>query len=187
MSKFVFRNTATGEELPYNTQSVKRKIMVPQIVDQPLWDAQGNRVPSSVLAAVNLEVVEYPDQTEAWTEWKCYTSMYATFPEAVGRVTAYKDLMDELELPYNATTDAIEAKIRSKFETDVQAGNELIATINATLLNVKVNYQAWAIAAGLPAYTGNDFTTWYHMPILIKYLPSMNPVEPEYKNPVVVG
>jgi len=183
MSRFVFRKIETGEELPYSTVSITRTIMVPQKVKSPLWDSEGNRLSKAQLAELGLVAVEYPDQSQEWKEWKSFTSMYEAFPEAIGRVEKYRDLMNQLDIPYSATTDQIEAAVREKI-SDRTAQEEMIARINAAMLDVKVNYQAWAIASGLEAYVGNDFTTWLHMPILIKYLPSSKPVEPEYRQPI---
>jgi hypothetical protein len=187
MARYVFRDKETGEELPFSTLEVVRTKMIPTKVRCRLWDSEGNRLPAAQLAELGLEAVEYPDQSEEWQEWKNFTSMYEAFPEAAERVQEYKDLMDEIGCSYSATTNEVEAAVRAKFTDDLQGGSEMIDKINAALLNVKVNYQAWAIAAGLSAFVGNDFTTWLHMPILIKYLPSNNPAEPAYREPTVLS
>lgn len=188
MSK-VFRKIDNPEvSLPYDTLTVEVEKTIKVKVKQPLWDMAGKRLSVAELAAIGYEVYVTPEQTPEYYEFKQYRGLYAANPDLENRVKEYKAYFDELGIGYDSNTDVMEVAIKEKIAADVQV--EYVQKMQTALTNVKVNYQA-AIAAvemsgvGDLGVTGNDFETWLHTPLLIKYMPSAGMVEPEYKEPYV--
>jgi len=185
----VFRKIGNPEiTLPYETLSVDVDKQITIKVKQPLWDAEGKRLGIDELTAIGYEVFVTPDQTPEYLEFMEYRALFTANPDLEARVIEYKAFFDELEIPYNSNTDVMEAAIKAKIDEDKQV--EYVQRMQTALTNVKVNYQA-AIAAVHYAtgedtgLTGNDFETWLHTPLLIKYMPSAGLPQPEYKEPYV--
>lgn len=185
----VFRKISNPEvTLPYETLSVEVDKQITIKVKQPLWNAEGKRLSVSELAAIGYEVFVTPDQTPEYLEFMEYRALFTANPDLEARVQEYKDFFDELEIGYDSNTDVMEAAIKAKIAEDKQV--EYVQRMQTALTNVKVNYQA-AIAAVHYAtgedtgLTGNDFETWLHTPLLIKYMPSAGYPQPEYKAPYV--
>ena len=179
-----FRKIGTDELLPYNTLSISVDRQVTLKVEQPIYDSEGHRLSIEDLARLcGLEILVTPDQTEEYIEYHKFVPLFVANPDLEPRVQEYKAFFDELEIPYNSNTDQMEEAIRSKIPAAQQV--EYVQRMQTALTNVKVNYQAALAIIGDDDGTGNDFETWLHTPLLIKYMPSSHPVEPEYKAPYV--
>ena len=130
----------------------------------------------------------YPDQTTEYVNYKKFTALFAANPDLEPRVQEYKAFFDELGIGYDSNTDQMEAAMVAKFGDNKEQKLEFYSRMNAALTNVKVNYQAAIQFLGEDgdAYAqADDFITWLHTPLLIQYMPSSNPVEPEYRTPYV--
>jgi hypothetical protein len=179
MSDIVFRKIGTEETLPYSTLRVKRTKTVEVEVNEPLWDATGKRLSVDQLAAIGYEVLVTPEQSAEYIEWHYYDAIYTANEMLATRVIEYKNLLDSLGITdYNATTETVEAAIKTAY-TDPTEQLTIVEQLQATLLNIKVNYQA---IDG----TVNDFMVWSQMSLLVKYLPAIRPGEPAYIEPYVM-
>ena len=186
--KKVFRMIGSTEEIPYNTPAITVEKQVVCQVRQPLWTQEGKRLTIQELANAGVEVYVYPDQTTEYVNYKKFTALFAANPDLEPRVQEYKAFFDELGIAYNSNTDQMEAAMVAKFGDDKDQKLEFYSRMETALTNVKVNYQAAIKFLGEAAaeYTpADDFITWLHTPLLIQYMPSSNPVEPEYRTPYV--
>lgn len=179
-----FRKIGTDELLPYNTLSISVDRQVILKVEQPIYDSEGHRLSIKDLADLcGLEILVTPDQTDEYIEYHKFVPLFEANPDLETRVQEYKAFFDELEIGYDSNTDEMEAAIREKIPAAQQV--EYVQRMQTALTNVKVNYQAALAVVEDEDGTGNDFETWLHTPLLIKYMPSSHPVVPEYKAPYV--
>ena len=186
--KKVFRKIGTTTEIPYSTTTIELERQVIQKVHQPLWTAEGRRLSIADLAKLGVEVYVYPDQTKEYTEYHAFTKLFTANPDLEPRVKEYKAFFDELEISYDSNTDQMEAAMAAKFGDNKEQKLEFYSRMNAALTNVKVNYQAairFLGEDGSGYAPADDFITWYHTPLLVKYMPSSNPVEPPYIPPYI--
>lgn len=186
--KKVFRMIGSTEEISYNTPAITVEKQVVCRVRQPLWTQEGKRLTIQELANVGVEVYVYPDQTTEYVNYKKFTALFAANPDLEPRVKEYKAFFDELGIGYDSNTDQMETAMVAKFGDNKEQKLEFYSRMNAALTNVKVNYQAAIQFLGEDgdAYAqADDFITWLHTPLLIQYMPSSNPVEPEYRTPYV--
>lgn len=186
--KKVFRMIGSTEEIPYNTPAITVEKQVVCQVRQPLWTQEGKRLTIQELADAGVEVYVYPDQTTDYVNYTKFTALFAANPDLEPRVQEYKAFFDELGIAYSSNTDQMEAAMVAKFGDDKDQKLEFYSRMETALTNVKVNYQAAIQFLGEAAaeYTpADDFITWLHTPLLIQYMPSSNPVEPEYRTPYV--
>lgn len=186
--KKVFRKIGSTEEIPYNTTAVTVEKQVTCQVRQPLWTNEGTRLSIAELAAAGFEVFVYPDQTQDYINYQMFTALFTANPDLEPRVQEYKACFDELGIAYNSNTDQMEEAINSKFGDNFEKKTEFYSRMQTALTNVKVNYQAairFLGEAGHDYAPADDFITWYHTPLLIQYMPSSQPVEPEYREPYV--
>lgn len=186
--KKVFRMIGSTEEIPYNTTAITVERPVICKVRQPLWNKEGKRLTIQELADVGVEVYVYPDQTQEYTEYHTFTKLFTANPDLEPRVQEYKVCFDELGIGYDSNTDQMEAAILAKFGENFEQKTQFYSRMQTALTNVKVNYQAairFLGEEGADYAPADDFITWYHTPLLVKYMPSSNPVEPAYLPPYV--
>ena len=185
--KKVFRFIGSQDEIDYTTKSIEVEEQVVVKVSKRVWDNEGHRLSIEELKQLGLEVYVYPDQTKEYNDYHYFTPLFTYNPDLEPRVKEYKACFDELGIAYDSNTDQMKVAMDKKFGEGTIESAEFYARMEVALTNVKVNYQAAIKFMGDPEqYTpADDFITWYHTPLLIKYMPSANPEEPEYRAPYV--
>ena len=161
--KQVFVDISTGEELPVTTKYVIRTLNVPTRMRVPLYE-NGVMVTPQRLLELGLQLKSYT--REEVQEAYC-NELYQKDAQGDGalqkRVRQYKGLLDDLELPYDASQDLVMMTIQTKPIPDSQKA--------AYALTLKTVYDA--ITTNLQ-YLGSSrphMDTYEMLADLIKYLP----------------
>lgn len=162
-------STAGGAELDIRTPYVIREIPVTQRMRIPLY-VNGRLKSSGELAELGISVREY---TRLEVETAYYGDLYARDAAGDGalqtRVRQYKNLLDSLGVPYDATQDEVMEAIQSAAMDD--------AAKAALALTMKTVYDA--ITTNLE-YLGSDcphMDTYARLPKLIRFLPEIPETE----------
>ena len=159
-----FRDLKTGEEFDLKTAFIERVIPVPTPVSVPLY-VNGELIPEEELRKLDLEIVGY---TQEQLDTVYYAELYAGNPDLIPRVRQYRDYLDDLSLPYDATTDQIDAALQAREDLDAAGRLELAARIRTAFQDIVVNLEACGCMTA-------NYEAWLQMPKLVKYLPA----EPE--------
>ena len=159
-----FRDVKTGEEFDLKTAFIERVIPVPTPVSVPLY-VNGELIPEEELRKLDLEIVGY---TQEQLDTVYYAELYAGNPDLIPRVRQYRDYLDDLSLPYDATTDQIDAALQAREDLDAAGRLELAARIRTAFQDIVVNLEACGCMTA-------NYEAWLQMPKLVKYLPA----EPE--------
>lgn len=154
------KDTATGEELPENTPTIRRTVQVMQELNIPLY-RNGVIIPKSELTELGLEKVGY---TQDQLDTIHYSNIYAFNPRLADRVREYRDHLDALQVGYAATTNEIDAAIQIRGGSTPTAKLELASRIRTTFEDIVVNLEAIG-------YDTASWDAWSQMPKLIQYLP----------------
>lgn len=165
-----FRDKQTGEEFDLKTAFIERVIPVPMPVNVPLY-VDGEMIPETELEKIGLEIVGY---TQEQLDTVYYAELYAGNPDLAPRVRQYRDYLDNLALPYDATTDRIDAALQGREDLDAAGRLELAARIRTAFQDIVLNLEACG-------YMTASYEAWAQMPKLVKYLPAEAP-EPEAEN-----
>ena len=161
-----FRNKKTGEEFSLQTAFFEKEIKVPTLVNVPLY-VDGVMISEKELSALGLEIVGY---TQEQLDTAAYAELYAANPDLAPRVRQYRDYLDSLALPYDATTDQVDAALLAREDLDAAGRLELSSRIAAKLHDIEVNFEMM----GIPGQTA-----WSAIPKLVKYLQVPAPEIPE--------
>ena len=162
-----FRDKRTGEEFDLKTAFIERVIPVPTPVNVPLY-AGGEVIPEAELEKIGLEIVGY---TQEQLDIVYYAELYAGNPDLAPRVRQYRDYLDNLALPYDATTDRIDAALQG-LELDAAGRLELAARIRTAFQDIVLNLEAGGCMTA-------SYEAWLQMPKLVKYLPAEVPAPEE--------
>ena len=160
-----FRDKQTGEEFDLKTAFIERVLPVPTPVNVPLY-AGGEMIPETELEKLGLEIVGYTQEQLDTAE------LYAGNPDLAPRVRQYRDYLDNLALPYDATTDQIDAALQGREDLDAAGRLELAARIRTAFPDIVLNLEACG-------YMTASYEAWLQMPKLVKYLPAEEAEEEE--------
>lgn len=156
-----FRDRKTGGEFDLKTAFVEREIPVMMAVNVPLY-VDGEMIPETELAALGLEIVGY---TQEQLDTVYYAELYAGNPDLAPRVRQYRDYLDSLALPCDATTDRIDAALQAREDLDSAGRLELAARIRNAFQDIVLNLEACGCMTA-------SYEAWAQMPKLVKYLPA---------------
>ncbi len=163
-----FRDKQTGEEFDLKTAFIERVLPVPTPVNVPLY-AGGEMIPETELEKLGLEIVGY---TQEQLDTVYYAELYAGNPDLAPRVRQYRDYLDNLALPYDATTDQIDAALQGREDLDAAGRLELAARIRTAFPDIVLHLEACG-------YMPASYEAWLQMPKLVKYLPAEEAEEEE--------
>ena len=120
IAKQTFLELATGKELPITTKYVIRTVNTPVQMRVPLYE-HGVMISSQKLAQLGLQIKNY---TKEEVQQQICEDLYRKDAQGDGalkrRVQQYKQILDQLGLPYNASQDVIMLAIQEAPVTDAQ-------------------------------------------------------------------